>query len=175
MERRFQETRDECREVVLKLDSKELEKQITLNPPPEVRPLLDRVVIPILELKSREMERVNDIVTIELTKAKMRQVLTALAQGKIAVLFIGKKRPDEYLEYVKGRIGEFKGLLVCSRGTYANLYDKLIHSKLIEIIKEKLSPEIEVLTFEGVLTSEESCVMRYKYVLFLLKEAMLVS
>jgi len=36
-----------------------------------VRPLLDRVVVPILELKSREMEEVCEVGRIESEKAEM--------------------------------------------------------------------------------------------------------
>jgi len=169
LEQEFQ--RNKYKEIIAKLDSKKLEEQITLNPPPEVRPLLDRVIIPILELKSREMEPIHDISTIELTKTKMKRILTALANGLIAVLFIGIKRPEEYINYVKERISEFKGLLACSRGKYTIVYEKFLHNQLIKILKETYpSTELEIEYFEGKLTTEKDKEIYYKHVLFIDKK-----
>jgi len=48
------------RDVIIRLDSKELEAKITLNPP-KVQPLLGRVIIPILELRNKELEGIADL------------------------------------------------------------------------------------------------------------------
>jgi hypothetical protein len=130
-----------------------------------VRPLLDRVIIPIIELKSREISPINDLSTIELTRREMQQLLTKIAEGKIGILFIGSRTPEEYLQYVKARIDEFEGVLICARGKRAILCDHLIP----EIIKEyQGSLGIEtpsVKTFEGTLPSEENRPLQYKHVL----------
>jgi len=163
LERKFNEAK--FKEIILKLDSKELEANITLNPPPEVRPLLDRVIMPIIELKSQEISPINDLSTIELTRREMQQLLTKIAEGKIGILFIGSRTPEEYLQYLKSRIDEFEGVLICARGKRAILCDHLVP----EIIKEyQGSLGIEtpsVKTFEGTLPSEENRLLYYKYVL----------
>ena len=114
------------------------------------------------------MEPVRDISTIELTKTKMKRILTALANGLIAVLFIGIKRPEEYINYVKERISEFKGLLACSRGKYTIVYEKFLHNQLIKILKETYpSTELKIEYFEGKLTTEKDKEIYYKHVLFI--------
>lgn len=163
LERKFNEAK--FKEIIIKLDSKELEANITLNPPPEVRPLLDRVIIPIIELKSQEISPINDLSTIELTRREMQELLTKIAKGKIGILFIGSRTPEEYLQYVKSRIDEFEGVLICARGKRVILCDYLVP----EIIKEYQSsfgietPYIK--TFKCTLPSEENRPLLYKYVL----------
>jgi hypothetical protein len=163
LERKFNEAK--FKEIILKLDSKELEESITLNPPPEVRPLLDRVIMPIIELKSQEISPINDLSTIELTRREMQQLLTKIAEGKIGILFIGSRTPEEYLQYIKSRIDEFEGVLICARGKRTILCDPIVR----EISKEyQGSLGIEtpsVKTFEGTLPSEENRPLNYKYVL----------
>jgi len=163
LEKEFQESR--FKEVVLKLDSKPLEENITLNPPPEVRPLLDRVIIPILELKSTEISNVDDLSTIELVRIEMQDLLTKIAEGKIGVLFIGKKDPNKYLGYVNTRIHEFEGILICARGIYIAIIKDI--SRLIE---EQLgTSKLYSQTFEGNLTDDSNKLTPYKYVLLKVK------
>lgn len=89
LEKELQKNR--YKDMIINLDSKELESNITLNPPPEIRPLLDRVIIPILRLKAQKMASITDISMIESTKTKMRNFLDRLSRGLIGVLFIGRK------------------------------------------------------------------------------------
>jgi hypothetical protein len=77
----------------LKLDSKELEERVTLNPLPEVRPLLDKVIIPIIELKNNEIRNVNDLNAIELTRMKMQDLLNKISEGRIGIIFYRYKKP----------------------------------------------------------------------------------
>jgi len=166
LERDFQGTK--YKDVVVRLDSKELEGRITLNPPPEVRPLLDRVIIPILELKSREMEFVSDLSTVEFVKARMGRILVAIAEGLIAVLFVGKRRPEDYICYVKERIGEFRGLLVCSRGAYTGVYEEFIHGELVRLLEESGNfTGIEIERFEGKLAAETGKEVYYRHGIFI--------
>ena len=135
---------------------------MTLNPPPEVRPLLDRVVVPILELKSREMEEICEVGRIESEKAKMESFLVSLARGEIAVLFVGSKNPEEYLHYVEEGVGSFRGLLVCSRGKFSRVYKELLHERVVDVLKRVLSArEVEVEVFEGVLELEKPVLHYY--------------
>jgi len=62
----------------------------------------------------------------------MQKLLTKIAKGKIGILFIGSRTPEEYLQHVKSRIDEFEGVLICARGKRAILCDHLVS----EIIKE---------------------------------------
>jgi len=170
LEREFQKTK--YREVVLRLDSAELEEKITLNPPPEVKPLLDRVIVPMLELRSREVATLKDVVQIEIGKAEMEKILTIISKELIGVLFIGKKSPKEYLGYVSERIGSFRGLLVCSRGSYASVYEKFIHEELVSLIN-KVCDFMEVIEkrFEGKIEAKEPGKSTFhRYVLFIDKE-----
>ena len=170
LEREFQKTK--YREIVLKLDSVKLEEKITLNPPPEVKPLLDRVIIPMLELRSREVATLEDVIQVEIGKAEMEKILRAISKGLIGVLFIGKKSPEEYLGYVNERIGSFRGLLVCSRGSYAGVYEKLIHERLVSLIN-RICGFMEVIEkrFEGEVEAKEpGKSIFHRYVLFIDKE-----
>jgi len=165
LERRFQSTKHA--DLIIKLDSKHLEEKITLNPPPEVRPILDRVIIPILDLKRHEMEKEKDIATIESAKNEMEKILTAIGNGKIALLFIGKKEPSTYLDYVKQKLIWYNGLLVCVRGKYVIIYEKYIRNKLTDIFKETFGIEPETKQFKGKLTVKESEKIYYKYELLI--------
>ena len=166
VERRFYEAKD--KNLILKLDSKDLEEKITLNPPPEVKPLLDRVIVPMLEIKNSQMMNEKDLALIERVKAEMRKILEIIADEKIAVLFIGRRRPDDYLGYVCAKMRYFSGILVCSRGKYVEAYRKLIHGELIKMLEENglLEEPIEK-TFEGELVMEKREKILHCYVLLM--------
>ena len=69
---------------------------------------------------------------------------------------------------VKERIGEFRGLLVCSRGSYTGVYEELIHGELVKLLEESGNfTEIEIERFEGRLVMETGKEVYYKYVLFI--------
>lgn len=163
--------RCQYKEVILNLDSKELEETITLNPPPEVAPLLDRVIIPLLDFKNKEMMSINELSVIESVKIKMRELLTNIGKGNIAILFIGKKMPEEYLSYIKDKIASFKGLLVCSRGTYVSVYREFLHNEIKELLKSVFNTnDIVEEYFEGYIRLEgDDKDVYYKMVLFLIK------
>jgi len=163
LERKFNEAK--FKDIILKLDSKELEERVTLNPPPEVRPLLDRVIIPIIELKNNEIRNVNDLSAIELTRKKMHDLLNKISEERIGIIFIGIKNPDEYLHYIKERIDEFEGILICTRGKFTNLCEYFI-KEIGSILWKELNisrPYVEI--FEGDLPSETNKPVHYKYVL----------
>jgi len=151
------------KDMLVKLDSKELEEAITLNPPPEVRPLLDRVIIPILRLKSQELLDVTDASLIVTTKKEMHNLLQKLAERKIAVLFVGQKTPDEYLAYVKEKINWFNGLLICSRGSWIKTH-YMLELEVLTIMQDIHSTEkLAIKCLEGDLLLENDQTMRHRY------------
>ncbi len=166
LEKDFQNSK--YRDIIVRLDSKELEKKITLNPPPEVKPLLDRVIIPILELKNRELSKISELARLEEEKSKIEKILKLLGNGFIGILFIGKRNPEEYLSYIDEKIYGFHGLLVCSRGKYTiffkNDFYKILKSKI-----EKYLGEIIEERFEGYIDIPEHGKIYYLYNLFLEK------
>ncbi|OYT40594.1 MAG: hypothetical protein B6U89_01555 [Desulfurococcales archaeon ex4484_58] len=165
LERDFQNSK--YRDIVMKLDSKELEERITLNPPPEISPLLDRVIISILDIKNRELERVKNISDIEKTRSMVEKLLMLLSKGYIAVLFIGKRKPENYLSYIRDRIEGFRGLLLCARGRYIMVLESM-YDNIIEILKEHFGEVIEE-RIEGVLERDGEKV-RHCYIFILNKE-----
>jgi hypothetical protein len=62
----------------------------------------------------------------ELPKLSAQQLSTKIAEEKIAILFISLRTPEEYLQYVKARIDEFEGALVCARGRFTALCAYLV-------------------------------------------------
>lgn len=151
------------KDMLVKLDSKELEEAITLNPPPEVRPLLDRVIIPILRLKSQELLDVTDASLIEMTKSEMSNLLQKLAERKIAILFVGQKTPDEYLAYVREKINWFDGLLICSRGLWVKTH-YILEPELSTIMQNiHLTEKLATKYFEGDLLSENNETIHHRY------------
>lgn len=156
LEKRFQASK--YRDIIAALDSITLEEKITLNPPPEVKPLLDRVVIPILMLKDWEISSgyVNGLGSIELERSKMEKILGLLANGLIGVIFIGRKNPEIYLDYIKEKAQGFKGILVCCRGGYAKIYNELLHKKFVMLFTEITGLDIVEERFEGQLTISDS-------------------
>lgn len=149
LERDFQNSK--YRDMIVRLDSKELEEKITLNPPPEVQPLLDRVVIPMLELRDKELAKVTELAKLENERSKIEKILKLLSEGVIGVLFIGKKNPEEYLSYIDEKIHGFHGLLICCRGKYADFYKEYFYKVLKPKIEEYLSEIVEE-SFEGYIT-----------------------
>jgi len=169
LERDFQNSK--YRDVIIRLDSKELEAKITLNPPPEVQPLLGRVIIPILELRNKELEGIADLARLEKEKSRIEKILTLISRGEIGVLFIGKKEPGTYASYVVEKIANFKGLLVCSRGMFAKAYKEYYHKVIKAIVEEHLGNVVEE-WFEGYIELPDRGGVFHLYVL-LLKENLL--
>lgn len=165
LERKFQKSK--FRELLIKLDSKELEEKITLNPPPEVRPILDRVIIPILELRENDLADIEDIATIETAKKEMRDLLEEIVREKIALLFIGRRGVNEYMQYLRERMSDFNGFLICSRGIY-ELACESVCNKFEELLKEKCKDYTRE-EFSGKLRLNEKEIS-YRYILLRVKD-----
>ena len=63
----------------------------------------------------------------------------------------------------------FKGLLICSRGRYAEFYKSYFHEELKARVENYLGEVLEE-RFEGALEVPEYSEVYYLYVLFLAKE-----
>jgi len=138
-----------------------------LNPPPEVRPILDRVIIPILELRENDLADIEDIATIETAKKEMRDLLEEIVREKIALLFIGRRGVNEYMQYLRERMSDFNGFLICSRGIY-ELACESVCNKFEELLKEKCKDYTRE-EFSGKLRLNEKEIS-YRYILLRVKD-----
>jgi len=163
LERDFQKSK--YREVILELDKKELERKICLNPPPEAHSALNNVIIPILELKNNELENVNDINQIESMRVITKKFIIDVSKSRICFLFVGKRRADEYLNYVENNITMYKGILCCARGGQIKVCE-VMQKPIQNIIKKFFGVDkLIVVNFEGYLSDENSQDVYHKYIL----------
>ena len=117
------------RETVVTLESIALEN-VVLNPLPEWQPLLTHVILPMAGEAERLIQEANrDLVTIEEYKSFFMQLIEHLCSGACAVVFIGVRPQQEYIDWVHKGIGEFNIFLLAARGSYINrmlsAYDKI--------------------------------------------------
>jgi len=95
----FEKKLNQCKEknMVVNLDSIKFSERIVINPPPEKRSILDEFFLPFLEILDLKYAGVRELERTLRVKDMTRKMFEELATGRMKILFIGRKRPEEYV------------------------------------------------------------------------------
>lgn len=133
------------RDCVASLDSLEFSTSLILNPPPHEQPLLANLVLPMVREKEKELLQMKvDLSTMEKWKSFFMTLIHNLKSKKIAVILIGIRMLEEYLEILNEGLQEFDCLILSARGVYIKLMNHLIKNRCD--LESSWSPEEQVIT-----------------------------
>lgn len=159
------------RNCVINLDSLEFSTSLILNPPPHEQSLLTNLVLPMVREKEKELLQVTvDLSTMEKWKTFFMTLIHKLDSKKSAVILIGIRLLEEYLEMLNEGLHEFSCLILSARGGYIDLMDELIRNRFeLESSwssEEQVAMECERTDILGWWEFPEEKKVRCKWVMF---------
>ncbi|MCK4329647.1 hypothetical protein KAX02_07370 [candidate division WOR-3 bacterium] len=115
------------RDCITKLMDPKYSEKVVLNPPPEIKPLLEEIVLPIVIEWSKELENNN---TTHAEKERFKSLFMVFTKGLChrtwGILFIGTLNTDEYIALFGSGVHKFsKGILLAARGHHVTVLLKL--------------------------------------------------
>lgn len=143
------------REKLLKLDSLDFENYITLNPPPENKPLISNVIIPIVREQQKTLNVQGDnLLEREKWKAFFMDIIERICQKTCGIIFVGIRAPGEYIHWVENNGDALNLFIFAARGFYIKRMVK-IYDSAREIIAKKWGTSLEEVTIKGIWRLEE--------------------
>ena len=118
------------RNHVVTLDSLDFSTSTILNPPPEEQPLLRNIILPMIREKEKELRRTGvNLSIIEKWKSFFMTLIHEIYSKNCAVILIGVRPPEQYLDMLNEALQGFDNILICARGTYIRLMDQIIQAQ----------------------------------------------
>ncbi len=137
------------REILLKLDSLEFDNSIVLNPPPENKPLIWNVILPMVREQQKALKaKGNTLINKEKWKAIFMDIIKRICQRTGGVIFIGFRTSSEYTEWVKTNIEILNLFVFAARGSKIKKMVKICNSAR-DIISKKWGLALEENTIKG--------------------------
>lgn len=106
------------RDCITKLMDPKYSEKVVLNPPPEIKPLLEEIVLPIVTEWSEELKSMNVThAEKERFKSLFMESTKGLCYRTWSILFMGKLTTDEYMSFFSQSVHRFsKGVMLAARG-----------------------------------------------------------
>ncbi len=106
------------RNCIAKLMDPKYSEKVVLNPPPEIKSLLEEIVLPIVTEWSEELKGRNAThAEKERFKSLFMENTKGLCHRTWCILFIGKLTIDEYMSFFNQSVRKFsKGVMLAARG-----------------------------------------------------------
>lgn len=137
------------REHITKLDDPDFSEKIVINPPPQKRSILERVVYPLIVAKSRSLVGVSNFHTHERACTLTTKVIRCLAEQTMGIIFIGLLSPQDYIDMVGNKIFLFKdGFVVTGLGSQMPRVE-YISNKLRSVSEELWNLRLEYESTQG--------------------------
>lgn len=132
----------EYRDCLVRLDSLDFSSGIVLNPPPQKKPLLTNVVLPMVREKEKKLLQTGAIIPeMEKWKALFMNVIKCMCSEDCVVLFIGARDDLEYIDMFEEGLMDCSHVIVSARGrSYITKMQRIIQ---ICDLSEKQKPENE--------------------------------
>lgn len=121
------------RNLVIALENKDFSDRIVVNPPPEKKPILTEILLPMIIYKSKEIVEQNiGFVEKEKWKNLFSKFIKGIYQEKVGILYVGKFEKEWYYLLFKENFIKFsEGLIIASRGGYIEKH-KEVENKIFE-------------------------------------------
>lgn len=148
------------RECIIKLDDPDYEDKVVINLPPEKKPILHDIVLPLAIDQNRKAEK-KSFHAQEALKAKIMEIIYEIDKGNCAILFIGEFPVAEYCEMLKNFMYKYNFFLLCARGNQTFVLDNVLECFINDILDIKY----DFSSFEGTyyFRGKKSGKINYKY------------
>ena len=158
------------RDTVINLDSKVFSEKAVLNPPPEQKPLLKSIVLPIVGEKEKEIRRSGmNLTEVEKYKSLFMQIINGLSSKECKILFIGHRRPLDYVNIINENIQEFNSIILSARGAFI-AYMFFLFKDIIKILEGNWKCRIGNINIAGAWKFADGEEVNCSWILLMKKE-----
>jgi hypothetical protein len=121
------------RDCVATLDDKDFSYKIVINPPPEKKPVLTELMLPMIICKSKEvMDRNVSFTEREKLRVLFSKFINGLYEEKIGILFVGVFSTKHYWELFSPAALRYSlGFIMAARGSHTPTLERL-KSEILE-------------------------------------------
>jgi len=108
---------EECsyRNCIVKLDDPEYEHEVVINLPPQIKPILHDIILP-LAIDQNKRTSGKSFYEKETLKVELMEMISSICNRNCGILFIGDLPVDDYCRMLRSKINKFDYFSLAARG-----------------------------------------------------------
>lgn len=115
------------REYITKLDNPDYEDEVVINTPPQKKPLLHDLILPLALDQNKKIGKMS-FAEKENIKARLMKIIIGVCRKECGILFIGDLSIRDYCNLLRSHLYKYRYFLLCARGKKTFVLENMFES-----------------------------------------------